>query len=77
VTKEELTLMGLKTKSGSGLQGSAQRLKAELLEQDIKRAAQAQIRHETAEAHVLVIKAIAKTLREKQAALVDGVWRPA
>jgi hypothetical protein len=47
---------------------------AELLEQDIKRAAQAQLEHETADAHVKVIKAIGKALREKQAALVDAVF---
>jgi hypothetical protein len=47
---------------------------AEALEQDIKRAAQAQLEHETADAHVKVIKAIGKALREKQAALVDAVF---
>lgn len=47
---------------------------ADLLEQDIKRAAEAQLEHETADAHVKVIKAIGKALREKQAALVDAVF---
>jgi DNA repair exonuclease SbcCD ATPase subunit len=47
---------------------------SELLEQDIKRAAQAELEHRTAAAHVVVIKAIGKVLREKQAALVEKVF---
>src|SRR4029077_3993958 len=47
---------------------------AEALEQDIKRAAESQLEHETAEAYLLVIKAFGKFLRGKQAELVDDVF---
>jgi hypothetical protein len=47
---------------------------AQLLEHDLKRAAQSQLEHEDAAANVAVIKVFGKVLREKQAALVDLVF---
>ena len=76
VTPAEIIKAELENEKALTTYGEARkRLKeAELLEQDIKRAAQAQLEHETADAHVKVIKAIGKALREKQAALVDAVF---
>lgn len=76
VTKEEVAeAVAANTKAETDYKAARQRLKeAELLEQDIKRAAQAELEHQNAVAHVEVIKAVGKSLREKLAALVDAVF---
>lgn len=44
------------------------------LKQDLRRAAQAQLEHEEADAHVLVIKAIQKLVNEKREAMITDVF---
>ena len=76
VSKESIVAAEAENEKALATYGEARKKlkEAELLEQDIKRAAEAQLEHETADAHVKVIKAIGKALREKQAALVDAVF---
>lgn len=76
VTQEQLDAAAVKaTETKANLADATARLKsAELLEHDLKRAAQSEIEHNNAVAHVAVIKKIGEVLRTKQSELVDAVF---
>lgn len=76
VSAEEIQAASDKSeKAKADLASARAKLKAvELLEHDLKRAAQSEIEHNNAVAHVAVIKKVGEVLRSKQADLVDAVF---